>query len=62
MKPRGLFTRLLFLFVQVIHTPCGEPGCRCRQHELLHPTRLAWWIVGLLMFAQLAYCAGVLRR
>jgi hypothetical protein len=38
-----LFMRFVLLFLRVERTECDDPKCHCKNHEVVVPTRLAWY-------------------
>jgi len=49
-----LVTRVLMLFLCIRKTPCRHPECRCREHEVVDVTPLAWWTMVAFLFLAFA--------
>ena len=54
-----LIGRLIQLFLRVERTSCGEPECRCRNHNLLVVTRFGWLTFLAFMLASFLFARGL---
>jgi hypothetical protein len=57
-----LIARFMMLFFVIHRTPCGEPECRCKNHEVLGPSRLFKALVIVFMLSMFLYSCWVTHQ
>jgi len=50
-----LIVRFLFIFLTIERTRCGEPECRCKNHEVIGVSSFGWYTFAVFVLAMMLH-------